>query len=99
MEFFDKNQSWQPPDGYTFQALLVDGAYLQAFYTQKIFKIGTTLVIAENRVIIYLNDQGREVARTKIRADFPQPAADVIPKRWWETLIQYYRRIKCLKPW
>lgn len=98
MEFFDMNQSWLPPPGHIFQAVLVDGAYLQVQYHQTVFKPGTRTVIAENRVIVYLNDQGREVARTTRRIDFPQPATDVIPKRWWETLIQYYRRISCRKP-
>jgi hypothetical protein len=86
MEFFDKNQSWLPPDGYMFQSLLVDGAYLQIFYQQNIFKTGTTQVIATNRVIVYVNDQGREVARTTRRIDVPQPAAPS-PKKWWEKLI------------
>lgn len=72
MTFEDKNQSWQPPENYKFYGACADGSFLRVEYRQIIFKTGTRLVIAKNIVVIYVNDQGREVARTFSRVSVPQ---------------------------
>ena len=108
MTIIDKNQTLQPPYGYRPHSIVADGAYLRAEYRQRIFKTGTETVIGENIVIIFLNDQGREVAQaitrnywqdTRIETKVTAPIA-----RWFRfrdgfliTLQGVWEMIRCLK--
>lgn len=73
MEFLDKNLTLNAPKGYTFACVDANGGYLRVEYRQRVFQTATTNHIATNVVVLYLNDQGREVARTKSRYEIPQP--------------------------
>jgi predicted class III extradiol MEMO1 family dioxygenase len=94
MEFFDKNQTLVPPEGYRLSGVVATGSYMRVVYHQT---ADTETQHVRNIVEVYLNDMGREVGRTTDIATWPI-APPASPKRWWETLIQYYRRIKCRKP-
>lgn len=78
MEFYDKNLSWIPPENYKFSGVTPDGAFLRVQYRQPIFKTATRQIVAENIMTVFVNDQGREVARTWVRIDIPQPAPDAL---------------------
>ena len=81
MRFEDKNQTLQPPEGYTFRNAETDGAYLRLTYYQTVYKTATTTVIGENVITIYLNDTGREVGRTIGSVQFPpQPVYKLPPE-------------------
>jgi hypothetical protein len=72
----DKNQSWQPPEGYQLQSVGPEGAYLCVKYSKRQDKPGWTVA---NIVTVYLNDQGREVARTEAPIQWPIPKPEIIP--------------------
>ena len=57
MEVHDKNETLQPPAEFQFLSVRAAGAYLQLEYGKKIEG-------GLRRVVIYLNDMGREVLRT-----------------------------------
>lgn len=65
MEIFDKNQTLQPPEDYWVHSVSADGSYLRLEYRQGLCATGTTAVIGENTVVVFLNDAGREVLRTQ----------------------------------
>ena len=60
----DMNQSWVVPEGFEFQHIEPRGAFLVVTYHQRVFAAGTRTQIRTNVVVVYLNDQGREVERT-----------------------------------
>ena len=72
MVLIDKNQSWKAPEGYRFASLAVEGAFLIAHYTQDVFNAETAIFERINYVDVYLNDQGREVARTERIEEIPE---------------------------
>src|SRR6267142_7265442 len=67
----DMNQSWTPPEGYWFDSISAQGAYLVVQYHQSLFVPGTRTVKSQNQVVIYLNDIGREVSRTHEQKFYP----------------------------
>jgi hypothetical protein len=82
MNILDKNQTLQPPDGFGDPVSVVaDGAYLRVEYRQNIFKTATRTIIGKNVVNIFLNDQGREVARSVERKDYSLLLAALAPKK------------------
>ena len=108
MIFQDMNRSWNPPENYVFTNIVVDGAYLRVEYRQKVYRTGTTKIVGENIVIVFVNDQGREVARSKQRVELPvlKPEPEVKPPltRWARFCTGFYlvlagleEMIKCLR--
>ena len=79
MTLHDMNKSWLPPDGYRFVSITPTGNYLDVLYTQTIFEPGTIRKIGQNVVHVYLNDMGREVARTQDQLQFACPAPVSVP--------------------
>ena len=73
MRFEDKNQTLVPPEGYIFRNAVSDGAYMKLTYYQPVYKTDSGIVLGDNVVTIYLNDQGREVGRCIGSVRFPQP--------------------------
>lgn len=101
----DKNQTLVPPEGFTFRDVTVNGAYLQVLYTQSF--LANPLQLGEHRVMIYLNDMGREVARS-IDTIFAPPVKEDEPAsvgRWFRLkngfliVLQGLQEMICLKPW
>jgi hypothetical protein len=80
MVLLDKNQTLQPPEGYTLRAVAADGAYLRATYDK------TLRPHVVSKVVVYLNDQGREVARSIDETDYsafaPKPEPPPAPRRF-----------------
>lgn len=108
MIIYDKNQTLEPPEGYLSESLVADGAYLCATYRQVVFKSGTTVVRGHNVVTIYLNDMGREVARSVAKVYRPEPSFEpkvFVPaaarfrlRNGWLLISEGIREvIKCLK--
>jgi hypothetical protein len=64
LSFQDMNRTLVAPAGYKFYGAVADGAFLRVEFRQPVFKPETLIVIARNIVVIWLNDMGREVART-----------------------------------
>lgn len=59
----DMNQSWTPPEGFTCEDVKPEGAYLVITYSRRLD--GDQIVRGGVRVVkIYLQDMGREVARS-----------------------------------
>jgi hypothetical protein len=87
MNILDKNQTLEPPAGYVAHAVIAEGAYLRLEYRQVIFREGTIFVRGWNVATIYLNDMGREVARTIVQTYLPEPVtkpeAVVSVGRWF----------------
>ena len=65
MNIVDINRWLRHPDGYTFDSVHAEGAYLCVTYIQTIVPEETTQEKGWNTVRIYLNDTGREVLRTE----------------------------------
>ena len=86
MEFFDKNLTLEPPEGYTFSAVQAEGAYLRVEYRQFVYDLAQGRNTKENITTIYLNDMGREVARSMTTILVPQPEP-IVSKKWWEKLV------------
>jgi hypothetical protein len=59
----DKNRSWEPPDGYTLISVDSVGAFLRVTFGQIRHSPGTSVEIGAYEIVIYINDQGREVMR------------------------------------
>ncbi len=109
MILHDMNQSWWPPAGYEFQSIRPFGSYLEVMYQQKVYKTGTLTHahIQTNVVMIYLNDQGREVSRTTEQYQVPQRTPEPVRapiSRWfrfrngWLLALQGLQEmITCLK--
>jgi hypothetical protein len=93
MTILDKNQTLQPPADYLPVSFVADGAYLRATYRQLIVWSGTTVGRGWNVVMIYLNDQGREVVRCITREDLPASAAVA------ETAVPVARRFRLWNGW
>ncbi len=93
MEFFDKNLSWEPPAGYQFRSVVVEGAYLKLAYSNSASTEGKWPTRLTSIINIYVNDQGREVARTAVRIvdapptpiEPPQPVAWRF--RFWNAVL------------
>lgn len=65
MKFRDYNQTLKEPAGYLLTSLSAEGAFIHLDYRALLYREGTNLVIGHCEIHIYLNDQGREVARTQ----------------------------------
>ena len=61
MILLDKNQTLQPPEG-TLHSVSVEGAYLLVEYHREIER--TPQFFTKAITVVFLNDQGREVARS-----------------------------------
>lgn len=72
MILHDMNQSWTPPVGYTFVSLHPHGGYLLASFEQ-------LLPNHTNKVVVFLNEAGREVARTEFQEWLPRVIAPPKP--------------------
>lgn len=75
----DKNQTLQPPEGYELKGTKAEGSYLRLYYRK--FLSG-----GESTIMVYLTDQGREIARTieDYYYEIPEEApAPVIPVGRW----------------
>jgi len=99
MILYDMNQTWKAPEGYQVRSLFVEGAFLRVEYNQTRFHEGTVTPIGYSVVNIYLNDQGREVARTEKFNRLPDAPlidwSDSHPKHkkklsWWDRLVDWY---------
>src|ERR1700676_3038443 len=75
MVFVDKNQTLQPPVGYKCVGVVANGAYLQVIYISGV-----------SRIVVYLNDMGREVGRTETALPLPTP---IKPKQ--EPISRWFR--------
>jgi hypothetical protein len=62
VKLIDKNQSWTPPEGYLLSAVSADGSYLRIEYRKRSLPDDQP---TDQIVNIFLNDTGREVARTE----------------------------------
>jgi hypothetical protein len=82
MILHDMNQSWTHPEGYTFYGVVAEGAFLRAEYRQRVFKTGTIIHLGTNVVMVYLNDQGREVARTRTWRKSPPRMVEPLPQKY-----------------
>jgi hypothetical protein len=82
MIFKDFNQTLVPPSGLRVVDVMVDGAYLQVTYSDR---PDDEEYDVEHRVSIFLNDQGREVARTEELLQWPvsKPALEPPPVGSW----------------
>jgi hypothetical protein len=65
MNIQDVNNWLVPSDGFTITSLSVEGAYLRVQCSQTVYKKDTTEILGWNQEDIFLNDQGREVVRTR----------------------------------
>lgn len=100
MTLLDKNQTLEPPEDYTFVAVEPQGAFLRAEYRQKVFKTDTLIVTRENVVTVYLNDMGREVARTMVTtlAPLPEESPAIAPVgRWYRFRNAFYMTLEGLQ--
>lgn len=77
IEITDINKWLTPPEGYELDQFDARGAYLWLRYRQKRFITGT--LVGHTVIEIYLNDQGREVARLK-HFD-PVPISTIFPAK------------------
>jgi hypothetical protein len=73
LSFQDMNRTLVAPEGYKFYGAVADGAFLRVEFRQPVFKPETLILIARDIVVIWLNDMGREVARTSGRVFIQQP--------------------------
>lgn len=109
MILHDTNKSWTPPAGYRLSSFDTRGAYIYVKYVQLFFKPGTRTALGQNVVIVYLNDQGREVARTEECERFPilsepEPPEPVSRRSrflngFYLVLAGLQEMTKCLKSW
>jgi hypothetical protein len=89
MKVTDKNETLQPPKGFEAYDVRADGAYLRLEYSQTKYVPDPTDKCMGQRmdgwttVVIYLNDQGREVLRTEVYTRMALPLPDAIPKPWY----------------
>jgi hypothetical protein len=79
MTFKDKNQTFQPPEG-KFVSARAEGAYLKLEYQQ-----------SDTTAMVYLNDQGREVARCIFVPIKPLPVVTKppIPRTRWQKFLDF----------
>jgi hypothetical protein len=59
----DLNGSIKPPANFTLENIIVEGAYLILSYEQQVFVTDTMTIKGHNRILLYVNDMGREVMR------------------------------------
>ena len=73
MNLWDKNETLQSPEGYEIVALSAEGSYLRVEYRRELKR--TSKRVVTSTVVVFLNDFGREVARTEDTAEekFPEP--------------------------
>lgn len=87
----DMNQSWKAPVGYLVTGLHAEGAFLVVQYEHRDTQFGKTIMEYVN---VYLNDQGREVARTEDSNSFlemPEPTKGSGGEKtvsWWESVMR-----------
>lgn len=77
----DKNQSWQPPEGYGLASLSAEGSFLRLVY-RKQTEVGHVVIT------VYLNDMGREVLRTQDTIDYGalKSSATPVAGGFWKAL-------------
>jgi len=107
MKLLDKNQSWTPPEGYTVSAVVAVGSYLRVEFRKPLHRAGYR--DARREVNVFLNDQGREVARTEENYGIKVPKLPNVPvvvvgSRWprfctgWYLILSGLEEIiRCLK--
>ena len=98
----DINQHLKPPTGYELMNVYPQGVFLKIIYEKKQDCDGS-------QIVIYLNDVGREVARTEERPHAPVSPSKAVapPKPWWVSFaIRFFdffsqnpfrRVLQCLK--
>jgi hypothetical protein len=88
MTLIDMNHTWTPPEGHTFLEASVRGAYILVTFHQDTFFPNSTEVNGFNRIVVYLNDQGREVLRVCNGTRYDKKPAVVLQpeKTFWEQL-------------
>lgn len=101
MEVIDKNQTLEPPEGYVPQEVVAEGAYLRLKYIKLEW---TKSHLITHMIVLFLNDQGREVLRTYnkiVRLNDPiEPFLEESPTMIELVIegIQYlWRKIRCRK--
>ncbi len=75
----DKNQTLEPPEGFTIQYVRAEGEYLMVEYRR--VDSASQSCGSYSTVIIYLNSMGREVIRTTNQTEWVQPTCRNI--EWW----------------
>jgi hypothetical protein len=68
MILIDKNQTLQPPEG-ELTSVISEGSYLRVSYCLEMER--TPECVTKHYTTVYLNDQGREVARTLEELQYP----------------------------
>lgn len=86
MKLTDMNETLVPPEKYNLDTAYTEGSYLVLRYTQT-QENGFT-----SHVIIFLNDQGREVIRTEdwMPPEAPTPAP--VKLTWWQQIVEGFKR-------
>ena len=101
------NRSWTPPEGFKPDSVSAEGAYLRVVFT-KLKEPGPKTWIWD-RVTVYENDMGREVARIideirlpRLNLDFLELNTDVVkvppqPSRWFRFQNGFYLALEGLQ--
>ena len=111
MRVIDKNETLQSPEGYEIVALSAEGSYLRVEYRRELnrkVKNGLTSSVTTSTVVIFLNDFGREVARTENTTEMylpePHEEAPLTAKMQFKNglyliLAGISEVMSCLKKW
>src|ERR1035437_10341266 len=87
IRLYDKNETLQAPGGFQLHHVSAQGSYLRLVYSLFIRHPETFVSVSEAIVVIYLNDEGREVIRTVDETFYPvelAPNPDPLPvSRWY----------------
>ena len=94
MELRDFNETFKPPVGFVVDSFDARGMYLYAKYKQPFFFEGTEKVQGLNIVEVYLNDQGREVARVSSQYYYPR-LVDIPPAPPLTRWQKFKEKFKC----
>lgn len=86
MKFDNINRSWEAPDGFNFDGVTAEGAYLRVVFRRVVKNKSTEREYSV--VTIFINDIGREVFRTEREEHFylsapelPIPPAPLVTRR------------------
>lgn len=87
MTLLDKNKTLQEPVGYDVHSVVADGAYLRIEY-----HLSTYNPAQYGIIVVYLNDQGREVARCLIEPKAPKAEPEIVApiSRWSRFCTGWY---------
>lgn len=107
MKVLDKNETLQSPEGYEIVALSAEGSYLRVEYRRWLKR--SPKFQSYSTVVVFLNDFGREVARTEDTTEekFPEPPVILTPLTWsmqfknglFLILAGISEVMSCLKKW